>query len=436
MTGSPQVERGPRTDEPRSNGDPAEVERKLALLNEPHVAPLTALVERLREQRGRRRTPSRGSIRPRPGSRRRSCCCSTRPAGKTCSAATAALRFVSRGQRRPDVAQSLAAAARRARRPRPGTSSPGTSIPWFVGRRSVGRRDAEEAQPALRESGRSASRARGSCCCSATPARDAWNEAQISDACRHRDRAGPEPALAEPRSPQAGGAPRGARQRAQVGARSTAPPSAPAPDDAKRRTSAGSSRPRPSRRDRRPGRQGHLASRAAARRARRRREPDPRVRARGGHRVDARRRARDRGRGDRGRTSTTLRVHGVGLRGAARARGADRLRQRRHARCGSRCGLLAGQAGRVRARRRRVALAPAAWSASPTPLRLMGAERRDDRRPRCRSRSRARALQRRSSYELPVASAQVKSAILLAGLGASGPTTVRRAAARRATTPS
>jgi hypothetical protein len=41
----------PRTDAPKSNRDPAEVERKTALLFEPHVAPLTALVERTRATR-------------------------------------------------------------------------------------------------------------------------------------------------------------------------------------------------------------------------------------------------------------------------------------------------------------------------------------------------------------------------------------------------
>ena len=40
------------------------------------------------------------------------------------------------------------------------------------------------------------------------------------------------------------------------------------------------------------------------------------------------------------------------------------------------------------------------------------------------------------TYELPVASAQVKSAILLAGLYAEGRDDGRRAARRRATTPS
>jgi hypothetical protein len=42
---------GPRTDEPRTNREPAEVRRKLSLLQEPHVAPLTAFVERLRGAR-------------------------------------------------------------------------------------------------------------------------------------------------------------------------------------------------------------------------------------------------------------------------------------------------------------------------------------------------------------------------------------------------
>ena len=40
------------------------------------------------------------------------------------------------------------------------------------------------------------------------------------------------------------------------------------------------------------------------------------------------------------------------------------------------------------------------------------------------------------AYELPVASAQVKSCLLFAGLLAEGETTVRRAAADAATTPS
>lgn len=38
----------PRTDAPRSNRDPREIERKQALLHAPHVAPLTEHVERLR----------------------------------------------------------------------------------------------------------------------------------------------------------------------------------------------------------------------------------------------------------------------------------------------------------------------------------------------------------------------------------------------------
>jgi hypothetical protein len=43
--------------EPRANRDPRELERKVALLGEPHVAPLTAFVERLRAERGGEAVP-------------------------------------------------------------------------------------------------------------------------------------------------------------------------------------------------------------------------------------------------------------------------------------------------------------------------------------------------------------------------------------------
>jgi len=42
----------PRTDRPRTNRDPQEVARKLALLDEPHVKPLSDYVRRLRAERG------------------------------------------------------------------------------------------------------------------------------------------------------------------------------------------------------------------------------------------------------------------------------------------------------------------------------------------------------------------------------------------------
>jgi len=41
----------PRTDAPRTHRDRAEIERKISLLREPHVAPLTEFVERLRESK-------------------------------------------------------------------------------------------------------------------------------------------------------------------------------------------------------------------------------------------------------------------------------------------------------------------------------------------------------------------------------------------------
>src|SRR5680860_1484559 len=41
----------PRTDAPRTNRDPAELKRKVGLLDIPHIAPLTELVNRLRAER-------------------------------------------------------------------------------------------------------------------------------------------------------------------------------------------------------------------------------------------------------------------------------------------------------------------------------------------------------------------------------------------------
>jgi hypothetical protein len=44
-------------DRPRFHRDAREVERKLAFLEEPHIAPLTAFVRRLREQLGEESVP-------------------------------------------------------------------------------------------------------------------------------------------------------------------------------------------------------------------------------------------------------------------------------------------------------------------------------------------------------------------------------------------
>lgn len=48
---------GPRIDKPRSNREPAEVARKVELLGESHVGPLTDLVAHIREERGHDRVP-------------------------------------------------------------------------------------------------------------------------------------------------------------------------------------------------------------------------------------------------------------------------------------------------------------------------------------------------------------------------------------------
>ena len=119
-------------------------------------------------------------------------------------------------------------------------------------------------------------------------------------------------------------------------------------------------------------------------------------------------------------------VHGVGLRGL-RAGAVD------CANAGTLMRLLAGVARRAGRRRFELtgdeSLSPRPMERIAEPLRRMGAERRDDRRPRAARRSTAPARCAGSSYELPVASAQVKSAVLLAGLNADGRDDGRRAGA-------
>jgi 3-phosphoshikimate 1-carboxyvinyltransferase len=116
----------------------------------------------------------------------------------------------------------------------------------------------------------------------------------------------------------------------------------------------------------------------------------------------------------------TLTVHGVGLRGLAEPEAPID--------CGNAgtlmrllCGLLAGQDGRFEL------VGDESLSARPMervaePLRRMGArvETTDGRAPLVVEGASLRPV----DYELPVASAQVKSAILLAGLFAAGETTV------------
>ena len=180
-----------------------------------------------------------------------------------------------------------------------------------------------------------------------------------------------------------------------------------------------------------PGRQVDLAPRGAARRGRRRRDRITRLRPLRRHRVDDRGAcARSAPRSTR-RTSTSLRVHGVGLRGLTRAGGADRLRATPDAAAAPRRACSPGQDGRFEL------VGDESLSRRPMERDRRaaardGRARRDDRRPRSRSSSRAGRCAG-STYELPVASAQVKSAVLLAGLYAKGrrPSSSPR---RRATT--
>ena len=115
-------------------------------------------------------------------------------------------------------------------------------------------------------------------------------------------------------------------------------------------------------------------------------------------------------------------VHGVGLRGLRPPDGAGRLRERRHADPAHR-GDARRAGGAVRADRGRVAAGPRPMERIAEPLRRMGAriETTDGHAPVVIEGS---GSLHGIDYELPVASAQVKSAVLLAGLNASGATTV------------
>ena len=151
----------------------------------------------------------------------------------------------------------------------------------------------------------------------------------------------------------------------------------------------------------------------------------PRLRPLGRHLGDGRGGARARRPGRRGRPDELV-VHGVGLGGLRPPDGPIDC-----ANSGTLmrllAGLLAGNGGRFELTGRRLAQ-----------LAADGADRRaaaPDGRRRSRRRTATPPLVieggalRAITYELPVASAQVKSAILLAGLGADGPTTRRRASA-------
>ena len=99
-------------------------------------------------------------------------------------------------------------------------------------------------------------------------------------------------------------------------------------------------------------------------------------------------------------------------------------------------GWLAGQPGGAWSSTATSRSAAARWTGSPSRCGAMGAliECRDGRLPPL-DRRRAPSCAG-STYTLPVASAQVKSCLLLAGPARRGPTTVDRAGAHAATTPS
>ena len=126
-------------------------------------------------------------------------------------------------------------------------------------------------------------------------------------------------------------------------------------------------------------------------------------------------------------------VEGRGPARPARARRADRLRKLRHHLmrfCPASSWVRRGASSSTGDE----SLGTRPVERIAEPLRRMGADRRDRRRARAARRRGRRGELSGIDYELPVASAQVKSAVLLAGLYASGQTTGRRAGRRRATT--
>ncbi len=144
-----------------------------------------------------------------------------------------------------------------------------------------------------------------------------------------------------------------------------------------------------------------------------------RLRPRRRHAGDGRRDARARRR-DRGRRRRRARRHG-----AARLRAPERrrLRERGHAACACSTGILAGRDGRFELTGDESLRGAADGARSPSRCAGWARAIETDGRPRAARRRRLRPLHG-IDYELPVASAQVKSAILLAGLNADGATTV------------
>ncbi len=184
----------------------------------------------------------------------------------------------------------------------------------------------------------------------------------------------------------------------------------------------------------RPGRQIDLASRADARRHRRGRHAHQRLPRQRGLPGDARAPWARSGCSIERPAPTEVIVHGVGMHGWPRPR---RPLDMGNAGTAMRLlmGLLARAALRLHADRRCVAHAPAHGARG----RAAAADGRAASRPtrgarRCRSAARRSCA--RIDYSLPVASAQVKSAVLLAGLYAAGQHACDRAGALRAITPS
>ena len=416
MTGQKHVEPGPRTDEPRSNRDPAELERKLALLHEPHVAPLTAFVERLREERGGDDTvpwvdPTEAGVEA------RILLLLHAPGRKDVLRGDSGSPFVS-ADNDDHTAHNLWQLLRDARVNRGRDVVTWNAIPWYVDRKKVGKREAEEAQPALREFVELLPELE-IVLLLGDDVREAWNEARIPARAVIATAPDPSPVSLNPDRRRRDEL-REALANARKLVRSTALPSTPVPND----QPAGVRRIEPAASLRGaiavPGVKG-ISQRAVLLGALADGESRIRGFGRAGDTESAITVARAIGAEVIEDGPEELRVRGVGIRGA-RAPGSP-------IDCGNAgtvmrltCGLLAGQSGTYEL------VGDESLSSRPqervaAPLRLMGAsiETTDGHAPVRIEGSPLHGI----NYELPVASAQVKSAILIAGLfSADGPTKV------------
>ncbi len=142
------VDRTPRTDGSKTNRYPGEVQRKESLLHDPHVAPLTAFVDELRAERGGDETvpwfdPTEAGVNA------TILLLMQAPGRKAALRAEGGSRFVSADNDDP-TADNLWNLLRESDLDRAQDIVTWNVVPWYVERTKVGSKDLAEARPALR----------------------------------------------------------------------------------------------------------------------------------------------------------------------------------------------------------------------------------------------------------------------------------------------